>query len=314
LSVSSNSRAGGTLPNNSFSWRNRRTRFAVEREAELRLEARRAQHANRILAVACDRIADQLETPRADVLDAARVVPDREVRDVVVQRVGREIAAPDVVVDGAVGVVAQDAAVLVGDAILVFVVAVAGARVARSVALAHRRVAVEARLVWPCLGEHQALVHFGFFVIRVVDQFVIDVVVEIGRGWLGEVLVDLRRAHGAERGDLDDLATEEHMRQPESATDEPAVAERAFDFFRRRAGGDVEILRRNTDQKVAYAAADEEGLVAGLAQAIEHTQGIRRDRRARYGMFGTGDDACFGPVGRIQGGQVVQVFKVPLGR
>ena len=123
MSVSSNSRAGGTLPNNSRRLAIERAGLAVQREAELGLEARGAQHAHRVLAIARDRIADQLQAPRGDVFDAAGVVPDREVGDVVVQRVGGEVAAPHVVVDGAVGVVAQDAAVLVGDAIFVVIVA-----------------------------------------------------------------------------------------------------------------------------------------------------------------------------------------------
>ena len=58
------------------------------------------------------------------VLDAADVVPDREVLDVVVQRVGGEVAAPDVFVDRAVEVVAQDAAALVEHAVAAFVDAV----------------------------------------------------------------------------------------------------------------------------------------------------------------------------------------------
>ena len=205
---------------------------------------------------------------------------------------------------------------LVGDAILVVIFIVgAGARVARTIALAQRRVAVEACLVRTGLGEHQALVVFVLIVVEViVDELVVDVIVEIGRGRLGNFLADLRRAHRAERGDFDDLAAEEHVRQAEAPADEPAVAERAFDFFRQRAGGDVEIFRRDADQQVADTSAHEEGFVARLTQPVQHAQRIGRDRGARYGMFGTGDDACCRPVGRIEGGNVVQVFKVPLGR
>ena len=88
-------------------------RFRVDLEAELRLEACRAQHAHGILAKAGLRIADQPQAPGGDVFHAADVVPDGEVGDVVVERIGREIAAPDVFVDGAVDVVPQDASGLI---------------------------------------------------------------------------------------------------------------------------------------------------------------------------------------------------------
>src|SRR5690348_7352465 len=84
--------------------------LAVEREAQLGLETRGTQHAHGIFAITRGRVADELQPARGNVFDTARVVPDREVGDVVIERVGGEVTAPDVVVDGAVGVVAQDAA------------------------------------------------------------------------------------------------------------------------------------------------------------------------------------------------------------
>ena len=71
----------------------------------------------------------------------------------------------------------------------------------------------------------------------------------------------------------------------------------ALDLFRQRAGGDVEVLGRDADQQVAHAAADQEGLVARLAQPVQHAQRVGRDRGARYGMFGAGNDACGRPAG-----------------
>jgi len=202
---------------------------------------------------------------------------------------------------------------LVGDAVFVFVIA--GARMARTISLSQRRIAAEPRLVGTGLGEHQAFVGFVYFVVQlVVEQLVVDVIVEIGRGRFGNFLANLRRAHRTERGDFDDLAPEEHVRQPKAPADEPAIAKRAFDLFRQSARGDVEIFRRDADQEVADTSAHQKGFVACLAKAVEHTQRIGRDRGTRYGMFGTGDDACFRPTGRIKGGKVVQVFKVPLGR
>ena len=91
--------------------RKRRPRRFMDGEAELRLEAHGTKHPDRILAVARLGIADQPDRAGADVLDAADVIPDREVLDVVVQRVAGEVAAPDVLVDRAVDVVAKQAPV-----------------------------------------------------------------------------------------------------------------------------------------------------------------------------------------------------------
>ncbi len=104
--------------------RNRRGGVGMNREAELRGEAHGAQHAHRVLAIARLRIADHAQHALTRVVDAADVIPDREVLDVVVQSVGGEIAPPDIFVDRAVEVVAQDAAALVEHAVAAFVDAV----------------------------------------------------------------------------------------------------------------------------------------------------------------------------------------------
>ena len=59
---------------------------------------------------------------RLDVLDAADVVPDAEVGDVVVERVAREIATPHVLIDAAVDVVANNAALRVVGRVVVLVI------------------------------------------------------------------------------------------------------------------------------------------------------------------------------------------------
>ena len=47
-----------------------------------------------------------------------------------------------------------------------------------------------------------------------------------------------------ERGDLDHLRAELHVRQPEAPADDPAVSEELLHLVRMRGGADVEILRR----------------------------------------------------------------------
>src|SRR3546814_6539307 len=95
---------------------------------------------------------------------------------------------------------------------------------------------------------------------------------------------------GAEGGDLDDLAAEHHVRQAETAADQAAVAEQVLDLFRRGAGGDVEVLGMAADHQVAHGAADQEGLVAAFAQAVEHAQRIGTDVLARNRMLVPRDD------------------------
>src|SRR3546814_20324973 len=64
-----------------------------------------------------------------------------------------------------------------------------------------------------------------------------------------------------------------------------------LDLFRRGAGGDVEVLGMAADHQVAHGAADQESLVAALAQAVEHAQRIGTDVLARNRMLVPRDDA-----------------------
>jgi len=57
-----------------------------------------------------------------------------------------------------------------------------------------------------------------------------------------------------------------------------------------RVGRDVEILRLYAEQQVAHGAADQERLVAALAQPIQHAQRARRDVGPRDRMIGAGND------------------------
>src|SRR3546814_157041 len=63
-----------------------------------------------------------------------------------------------------------------------------------------------------------------------------------------------------------------------------------LDLFRRGAGGDVEVLGMAADHQVAHGAADQESLVAALAQAVEHAQRIGTDVLARNRMLVPRDD------------------------
>ncbi len=81
-------------------------------KAQLAGETHRPQHAHRVLAVPPLRVvADEAQPSGAQVIEAVGVVEDGKVADVVVKGVDREIAPEGVLLDGSVGVVAQDQSV-----------------------------------------------------------------------------------------------------------------------------------------------------------------------------------------------------------
>ena len=87
------------------------------------------------------------------------------------------------------------------------------------------------------------------------------------------LFLDLARV-GAEGGRLDDLRSEEDVREAEAAADDPAVLEQAPDVVRGRAGDDVEVLRLAAEQQVADAAADEVGGVIVAAEPLDDFGGV----------------------------------------
>ena len=275
-------------------------RRLVVGEAELGLETSRTQHAHRILAVTRLRIADQPQPLGLHILEAAAVVPHREVGDVVVQRIAGEVAAPDILVDAAVHVVAQDAALGAEHPLALACAAGRGRRRRPEI-----RVDVAVDVAVGVAG------HAVFGVVQDIIEAVVVLVAELierlAALFVRQRLFGLREtARGAEGGDLDDLAAEEDMRQTEPTTDQTTVAEQALDLFGQRIGGDIEILGLEPEHQVAHAAADEEGLEAGLAQPIEDPEGLGRDLRARDGVGIARDDPRQGRSGLVRGRGEVQ--------
>ena len=100
-------------------------------------------------------------------------------------------------------------------------------------------------------------------------------VAALGLGALAAAFLFLHLARvGAERGRLDDLRSEEDVREAEAAPDDAAVLEQAPDVVRRRAGDDVEVLRFAAEHQVADAAADQVGGVIVAAQALDDFGGV----------------------------------------
>ncbi len=84
----------------------------VEVEVELGGEAHRPEHPHRVLSIAGYRVADQPQGVGLDIADPVGEVVDREIGDIVVQGVDREVAAQGVFLDIAPDIVAQQQAIV----------------------------------------------------------------------------------------------------------------------------------------------------------------------------------------------------------
>ena len=94
----------------------------------------------------------------------------------------------------------------------------------------------------------------------------------------------------AERRDFDRLVAELHVRQPEAAADDPAVAKELLDLVRMRRGADVEILRPAVQQQVAHAPADQVRDVIVFVKPIQNFERVGVDVAARNCVFRTRND------------------------
>ena len=103
----------------------------------------------------------------------------------------------------------------------------------------------------------------------------------------------------AERGDLDDLRAEAHVREVEAATDQAAVPEELADLLRMGVRRDVEILGVQAEQQVAHRPADQERLVARVLEPVEDLQRVRGDVGARDGVPGARDDHGLRMTGQV---------------
>lgn len=97
----------------------------------------------------------------------------------------------------------------------------------------------------------------------------------------------------AERGDLDDVAAEDHVRQSKTTTDQTAVGEQLFDLFRRRIGDDVKVFWLAPQQQIADTTADQIGFETRFVQPVEHFQGIVTDLPTRDRMLIPSQDTAF---------------------
>ncbi len=107
----------------------------------------------------------------------------------------------------------------------------------------------------------------------------------IARGLVAVLFFVILGMIGAEGRHFDDFTTEMDMHQLEPAANDSRITEFGTHLFRRGAGGDVEILGRDIEHHVAYAAADQIGLVAGVLQALDDINGITAELAALQRML-----------------------------
>src|SRR4051812_23778300 len=81
-------------------------------ESEFGCKADGPQHAYRIFPVALDRFADEANHPSVQVGEPTDIIGQAEIRDIVIERIDGKIAAPYVLFDCAVYIVAENTAVL----------------------------------------------------------------------------------------------------------------------------------------------------------------------------------------------------------
>ncbi|KFB73520.1 MAG: hypothetical protein AW09_001221 [Candidatus Accumulibacter phosphatis] len=97
----------------------------------------------------------------------------------------------------------------------------------------------------------------------------------------------------AESGHFDGFCAHADMHDLETTADDAGAAEAVTDLFRRRIGGDIEVLRRQADQQVAHGAADDVRLVAIFLQGLDGASATPTDVLTLQAMLGDGDDCRF---------------------
>ncbi len=83
-----------------------------------------------------------------------------------------------------------------------------------------------------------------------------------------------RCAGGAERRHFDHFAPVDDMGEAEAPSDQPTIAEQASHLLGQGVGGDVKVLRVESQNDVTHATAHQKSLEAGLFQAVQHSQGV----------------------------------------
>ncbi|CRM73630.1 hypothetical protein [Pseudomonas sp. 22 E 5] len=126
-------------------------------------------------------------------------------------------------------------------------------------------------------GEVAALRVFFQGAVHVVTQ---DTAALVAGRLIGVFLIIVLRMACAEGRDLDDFATKVDVHQLEAATDDSRIAKLGTHLLRRGAGGDVEILGRDIEQHVTYAAAHQISLVAGVLQTFDDVHRITAELSA----------------------------------
>jgi len=96
-------------------------------------------------------------------------------------------------------------------------------------------------------------------------------------------------ARAAKRRDLDDLAAEANVGEPEPASDQARIAEQFPDLVGRGVSADVVVFRVAAEQQVARRPADHVGPEARLLQPVGDLQRVRTDAVASNSVLAERD-------------------------
>ena len=80
-----------------------------------------------------------------------------------------------------------------------------------------------------------------------------------------------------ESGNLNDFPAEYNVGKAETAADQPAVFEQAFNLFRCGIGNDIKVFWQFTQHKVADTATHQVRFKTGFIQAVQHFQRVITD-------------------------------------
>ena len=118
-------------------------------------------------------------------------------------------------------------------------------------------------------GVDREVTTLGVFFKGAVDVVAQDTPAFVTRGLVAVFLFVVLRVIGAEGRNFNDFAAKVDMHQLETTTDDSRIAKFGAHLLGRGAGGDVKVFWRDIEQHVAYATADQIGLVTGVLQAFD---------------------------------------------
>ena len=138
----------------------------------------------------------------------------------------------------------------------------------------------------------------------------VNIVANNAAGIVMRNIISLMYRGGSTRSHLDDFSAEPNMRKAKSPSDQTAVVKKRAHLLRCRISSDIKILGMKVKQGVTHTAADQERLVAGFMQPVQHLQRALGYLVSGNGVSGARDD--LGSIGLL-GPAVIQLTTACVG-